>query len=169
MAEIAIFGHGFLGVSLVDGLVGPQHEIQVLCRTFSAHDDATAGVNYLYGDAGDRTAIEAVIRASLTVFAIRSTFPALSSDQLQAFTPREKRLLDLAPQVTVEKAGRFAHLSSSAIYGEVPTRGARETDFPSLTSLYCQHKLSCEQSQKLSLPFTILQLSNPYGPQNKRQ
>lgn len=136
MAEIAILGHGFLGASLVDGFIGPQHEIQVLCRTFPAHG-ATAGVNYVYGDAGDRTAIEAVIRAGLTVFAIGSTFPTLSSDQLQAFA-------------------------------------ARETDFPSPTSLYGQHKLSCEQfcleqSQKLSLPLTILQLSNPYGPQNKRQ
>jgi UDP-glucose 4-epimerase len=168
MAEIAILGHGFLGASLIDGLVGQQHEIHVLCRTFPAHG-ATAGVNYVYGDAGDRTAIEAVIPASLTVFAIGSTFPALSSDQLQAFAAREKRLLDLALQVAAEKAGRFVYLSSSAIYGEVPTGGARETDFPSPTSLYGQHKLACEQfcleqSQKLSLPLTILRLSNPYGP-----
>jgi UDP-glucose 4-epimerase len=168
MADISILGHGFLGGSLVDDLLGPQHEIQVLCRTSPAHG-AAAGVNYVYGDAGDRTAIEAVIRTGLTVFAIGSTFPALSSDQLQAFAAREKRLLDLALQVTAEKAGRFVYISSSAIYGEVSTRGARETDFPSPTSLYGQHKLACEQfclehSQKHSLPVTILRLSNPYGP-----
>lgn len=167
-AKIAILGHGFLGSSIVDGLSGEEHIINVLCRTPPVDFDR-AGVYYRVGNVAEHAAIESVVEAGLTVFAIGSTFPVLSKDQLAFFSSQERNLLRIALRATAEKMGHFVYLSSSAVYGEVSSGRACESDLLAPISAYGVHKLSCEQfcieeAHKLGLPVTILRISNPFGP-----
>lgn len=167
-ADITVLGYGFLGRSIVDGLAGKGRRLEVLCRT-APTDALVAGVSYSVGDVGDPDCLEAAIGSGLTVFAAGATFPVLPAAELQALAVREMELLKGVLARVARQGGQFAYLSSSAVYGEVPTGMARETDMPAPISAYGRHKLMCEQycrqiARDLGVPLTVLRLSNPFGP-----
>lgn len=166
--NVTIIGHGFLGKSLIDGLAGESRQLQVLCRK-ARSSPPMQGVSYHVGDAGDPGSLETVIRPGLTVFAAGSTFPALPPAELQALAARELEILRQVLAQVASYQGRLVYLSSSAVYGEVPSGMARETDVSVPISSYGRHKLMCEQycrkaARELGVQLTVLRLSNPFGP-----
>lgn len=166
--DVTILGHGFLGRSIVDGLASSPHRLHVVCRAAPA-DALPSGVSYHVGDVGDPACLDASVRSGLTVFAVGSTFPTLSSVEFGALAAREIELLAKVLSLVARRKGHFVYLSSAAVYGEIPRGMARETDVAIPTSNYGRHKLACERrclqiAGDLGVPVTILRLSNPFGP-----
>lgn len=172
---LVLGGAGFIGTSLVHALVGQGVRPRVLTRPSRSNANlrpVLERIELLHGDFMDDNLLRAAMKGMHTVFhLITTTFPSMviessNYDLLSNLLPTI-RMLEIARDGGVR---RIVYASSGGtIYGEPQQLPIPETHPLAPKSAYGQSKLTIENylsfyARTTPLEFSILRLSNPYGP-----
>jgi len=172
-------GLGFLGLNLVPALLAAGARVSVLNRSLDPLaldwlERATGGrpVAVHQGDISDAERINGWLAGAELVINLAGESGAaksLSNAQadMQVNIAGHLNLLDALRRR--EKPPRVVLVSSRLVYGVTGPAPVDESRPPLPTSLYGLHKLTVEHYHRLywqhfGVPFTILRLTNPYGP-----
>ena len=154
---LVVGGTGLIGSSIVNRLLINKFKVNILSRSkVSSKDERIKYFNY-------HNVREGFENVSHVVFALGSAKPFNMNvteylDEIQAV----ENLLELCSEFNIAKL--IVISSGGAIYGNVKTGAAKESDKLNPVSFYGYHKIVIEKLiQKSLVPFSILRLSNPYG------
>ncbi len=172
-------GLGFLGLNLVPALLAAGARVSILNRSLDPLalawlDRVAAGhpVAVQGGDISDREQIHGWLREAELVINLAGESGAAKSlsdaqADMQVNIAGHLNLLDALRRR--DKPPRVVFVSSRLVYGVTGQGPVDEGRPPLPTSLYGLHKLTVEHYHRLywqhfGVPFTILRLTNPYGP-----
>ena len=126
-------GAGYIGSHVVLQLVEAGEQVVVLDNLSTGFREAVLGAELIVGEAGDREAVEALLRArgirTVLHFAARTIVPESVEDPLRYYgnnTCATRNLLDACARAGVE---HFVFSSTAAVYG-VPASGRAREDAP---------------------------------------
>jgi len=171
MKCLVLGGNGFIGSHLVDKLLLHRHAVRVFDKYEEHYRKPLAGVDYHYGDFGNRGLMESALSDIGIVFhLIHTTLPKTSNDD-PVFDVQSNvvETLFLLERCVIKKIKKVIFISSGGtVYGN-PTRLPVSEDDP--TNPECSYgitKLTIEKYLALfkrlyNLDYTIVRPSNPYG------
>jgi nucleoside-diphosphate-sugar epimerase len=172
-------GLGFLGLNLVPALLAAGARVSILNRSLDPLalawlDRVAAGQSVAVhrGDIADAEKIHGWLAESELVVNLAGESGAVKSlsdaqADMQVNIAGHLNLLDAVRRQ--ERPPRVVFVSSRLVYGVTGPAPVSESRPPLPTSLYGLHKLTVEHYHRLywqhfGVPFTILRLTNPYGP-----
>ena len=172
-------GLGFIGLNLVPALLDAGAHVRLLNRSaeplaLSWLDGLAAGrpLEVLQGDIVDSERMPRWLDGADVVVNLAGESGAVKSLQethtdMQVNIAGHLNLLDTLRGMAAPPRSVF--LSSRLVYGITGPVLTAETHPPQPTSLYGLHKLTVEHYHRIyrqhyGLPFTILRVTNPYGP-----
>lgn len=172
MNSLVLGGNGFMGIHLVDGLLGEGHRVRIYDRSPNGFRATPEGAEYVRGELGDPGLIRAAVEDVEVVFhLVSTTIPKTSNDDplydVGSNLLDTLRFLESCVEAGVRKVV-FAS-SGGTIYGQpraVPIVEGHPTE--PITS-YGIVKLAVEKYLALfehlhGLDYAALRISNPYGP-----
>ncbi|QIE43773.1 NAD-dependent epimerase/dehydratase family protein (plasmid) [Rhodobacteraceae bacterium SC52] len=172
MKVLVLGGCGFIGSYVVDSLLEAGHQVRVFDRQPERFRDPLPGVEYFFGNFGDRMAVIDVLSGmDAVVHLISTTFPGTAD--LDPITDVKDNLvgtLTLLESMTVLNISRILFLSSGGtIYGApdvVPIpedHPLRPINSYGIVKASIEHYLDMYRRTRGLLPISI-RASNPYGP-----
>lgn len=176
--SVVLGGAGFLGSHVTEALLARGHRVRVFDREhvdLGNLQNVKGDWEFVGGDLGSVSDQERAVAGASSLFHLVSTTIPATSNQDPAFDVETNllatvRLLERARQTRIE---RFVFVSSGGtVYGR-PERIPIPEDHPTepLVS-YGVVKLAVEKYLHLyhhlyGLPFSVVRLSNPYGPRQR--
>lgn len=172
MRILVLGGNGFIGSHLVDKLLNEGHSVRVFDKYEEHYRPALAGVEYHFGDFGNRGLLSDALESVDMVFhLISTTLPKTSNDD-PVFDVQSNVMesLFLLEQCVRKKVRKVVFTSSGGtIYGN-PTGLPIHEDSP--TNPECSYgitKLTIEKYLALfnhlhGLEYAVVRPSNPFGP-----
>ena len=171
MNTLVLGGNGFIGSHLVDKLLAEDHGVRVFDKYEEHYRKPLPGVDYRFGDFGNRGLLAEALEGVDTVFHLISTSLPKTSNDDPAFDVQSNVIetLFLLEQCVARKVKKLIFISSGGtIYG-LPEKLPIAEDSP--TNPECSYgitKLIIEKYLALynhlhGLNYTILRPSNPYG------
>ncbi|MEN5277299.1 NAD-dependent epimerase/dehydratase family protein [Brucella sp. TWI432] len=170
-ARVLVFGgSGFIGTHLCKQLLQDGYEVSVFSRSLPTQVDSR--IEYIRGDFSDAMSVQnAVIGYDYVFHLIHGTNPPsvnadIAGDIDRSILPT-LTLLDACSRSDIKK---ILFLSSGGtVYGDNGMIASRESDPTVPMNAYGAHKLLLENyfrvyASSKKLDYTILRLSNPYGP-----
>ncbi len=173
---LVLGGNGFIGSSLVDGLVRAGHEVTVLDRfTSPAPLFSESPARLVAGDFLDDDVLVPALEGQEAVFHFLSTSTPVTSanDPSRDVRTDVARSVDLMTACVDAGVDTFYFASSGgAIYGDQGLDRYRETDPALPTSPYAIGKLAIESYLRYfrverGLRSVAFRISNPYGPRQR--
>lgn len=171
MIALVLGGNGFIGSHLVDKLLAKGHGVRVFDKYEEHYRRPLAGVDYRFGDFGNRGLLADALDGIDTVFhLINTTLPKTSNDD-PAFDVQSNVIetLFLLEQCVSRKVGKLVFTSSGGtIYGRPAALPIAEDSPTEPECSYGITKLTIEKYLALfkhlhGLDYTIVRPSNPYG------
>jgi UDP-glucose 4-epimerase len=172
-------GLGFIGLNLVPLLLASGARVRLLNRSLEPValawlDRLAAGrpVEVVQGDIADSARMPGWLSEVDLVVNLAGESGAVKSTQ-QAETDMQVNIaghLNLLNALRAQPSPpRVVFASSRLVYGITGSTPASEARSPQPTSLYGLHKLTVEHYHRIyrrhyGIPFTVLRLTNPYGP-----
>ena len=168
---LVLGGNGFIGSHLVDCLLREGHSVRVFDKYEEHYRKPLPGIDYRYGDFGNRGLLaEALQDIEIVFHLISTTLPKTSNDD-PAFDIQSNVVgsIFLFQQCIARKIRKIIFISSGGtVYGR-PTRLPMPEDGP--TEPECSYgiaKLTIEKYLALfnrlyGLDYTVVRPSNPYG------
>jgi len=164
-------GNGFIGSHLVDKLLAIGHTVRVFDKYEEHYRKPIMGVQYLYGDFGNRGLLsDALNDIDLVFHLICTTLPKTSNDD-PAFDVQSNVIetLFLLEQCVVKKIKKIIFISSGGtIYGKTDILPILEDSPTNPECSYGITKLTIEKYLALynhlyGLNYVIIRPSNPFG------
>jgi UDP-glucose 4-epimerase len=172
-------GLGFIGLNLVPGLLDAGAQVLLLNRSadplaLAWLDRLTGGrpLEVAQGDIADGAGMPRWLDGADIVVNLAGESGAVKSLQeahtdMQVNIAGHLNLLDALR--AMPSPPRTVFVSSRLVYGITGPAPTAETHPPQPTSLYGLHKLTVEHYHRIyrqhyGIPFTILRVTNPYGP-----
>ena len=171
MNTLVLGGNGFIGSHLVDKLLKDGHFVRVFDKYAERFRKPLPGVDYLYGDFGNRGELDAALEGIDTVFhLICSTLPKSSNDDpIFDVESNVVGTLHLLEQCVTSKIRKIVFVSSGGtIYGNslnLPVGEDSPTDpvcSLGITKLTIEKYLALFNNIR-GLDYAVLRPSNPYG------
>jgi UDP-glucose 4-epimerase len=171
MNVLVLGGNGFIGSHLVDKLLAEEHSVRVFDKYEEHYRKPLAGVDYCFGDFGNRGLLADALKDIDIVFhLISTTLPKTSNDD-PAFDVQSNVIetIFLLEQCVARKVCKVVYVSSGGtIYGR-PERLPIAEDSP--TNPECSYGITKLANEKYfalfhhlyGLDYTIVRPSNPYG------
>jgi UDP-glucose 4-epimerase len=172
MRVLIIGGNGFIGSHLTDFLVSQGQSVRVYNRSRNLYHTQQQAVEYIYGDFADQTLLKSALKDIEIVYQLISTTIPSTSNSNPAMDVTSNvidtiKLLENCVNTSVKKI--VFSSSGGTIYG-YPHKIPIDENNP--TNPICSYgitKLSIEKYLYLfnclyGLDYTILRISNPYGP-----
>lgn len=172
-------GLGFLGLNLVQALIDQQAEITILASTLHPIaikwlEEISVGkhVDVYQGNIQDEALMREHLQRGDVIFnfAGRSGAAKSLADASQDMHTNIAGHLNILETLRkLQRHPRVVFVSSRLVYGATGAQLVNE-DFPlNPTSIYGLHKLTVEHYYRLyslhhGIPYTIIRLTNPYGP-----
>jgi len=168
-------GAGFIGSSLVDGLLSQGYRVRVLDNLSTGKREnlvqAGSAIEFLKGDVRSERDVKKAVRGARYVFHLGAISNVPQSVD-QPFVTHEVnvtgtfRLLQASREAGVK---RFIFTSSSSIYGETKKFPSNEEDLPRPESPYAASKIMGEYycrnfSELYGLETVMLRYFNVFGP-----
>jgi len=171
MNTLVLGGNGFIGSHLVDKLLQKGHRVRVFDKYEERYRRPLAGVDYRFGDFGNRGLLaEALDGVDMVYHLICTTLPKTSNDD-PVFDVQSNVIetLFLMEQCVEKKIKKLVYISSGGtVYGRpamlpVPEDGPTDPECS-----YGITKLAIEKYLALfhhlhGLDYTVVRPSNPYG------
>lgn len=171
MKCLILGGNGFIGSHLVDKLLLQGQKVRVFDKYEERYRKPLAGVDYHYGDFGNRGLMEKALKDIDMVFhLISTTLPKTSNDD-PVFDVQSNVIetLFLLERCVIEKVKKIIFISSGGtVYGSPVSLPISEDDPTNPECSYGITKLTIEKYLALfkklyDLDYTIVRPSNPYG------
>jgi len=172
MNILVLGGNGFIGSHLVDKLVGEGHNVRVYDKYKELFRKPVKGVEYCFGDFGNRGLIaNAVVNIDIAFHLISTTLPKTSNDDpvydVQSNVIESLFLFEKCVEHRVKKVVFIS--SGGTIYGKPKTLPVREDDSKFPVCSYGITKLMIEKylfffNKLYGLSGIIVRPSNAYGP-----
>ncbi|HEY6838529.1 MAG TPA: NAD-dependent epimerase/dehydratase family protein [Geobacteraceae bacterium] len=171
MNTLILGGNGFIGSHLVDRLLAEGHGVRVFDKYEEHYRKPLAGVDYRFGDFGNRGLLAEALEGIDTVFHLISTSLPKTSNDDPAFDVQSNvvETLFLLEQCVAKKVGKVVFTSSGGtVYGrpvQLPISEESPTDPEcsyGITKLTIEKYLALYQHLH-GLDYTVVRLSNPYG------
>lgn len=172
MRVLIIGGSGFIGVHLTDFLVSQGQLVRVYNRSPNLYQTQQKNVEYIYGDFADQSLLKSALKDVKIVYhLISTTLPSTSNNNPVADVASNVidtiKLLENCVNAFVKKV--VFSSSGGTIYGSSYKIPINENDPTNPICSYGITKLSIEKYLYLfnylyGLDYTILRISNPYGP-----
>ena len=171
MRALVLGGNGFVGSHLVDRLLREQHCVRVFDRREEFYREPIVGVEYCYGDYGNRTLLaEALHHMDMVFHLISTTVPKTSNDD-PAFDLMSNvvETIYLLEQCVEQGIKKIVFLSSGGtVYGRPASVPVSEDSPTDPECSYGITKLTIEKYLALfnhlyGLDYVVLRPSNPYG------
>lgn len=168
-------GFGFIGSALAARCIEAGHEVTVFSRTGSDQGRLTYLADrfrYVAGDFSDiATVLPAILGSDIVVHLISSTVPGSSLNR-PAYDVETNVIpsLNLFQACVEHHVGRVVFISSGGtVYGASSGQPSKEDDFCRPIVPYAVSKEMIEKYLAIfahhhGLDYTVLRLSNPYGP-----
>ena len=172
MNVLVLGGNGFIGSHLVDRLCVEGHNVRVFDRQGELYRKPISGVEYYYGDFGNRALLDnAVKRVDIVFHGISTTVPSTSNDDpVFDVMSNVVETINLLEQCVKERVKKVVFVSSGgAVYGTPSVVPVSEDSPTNPESSYGITKLTIEKYLALfhrfyGLDYAIVRPSNPYGP-----
>lgn len=172
MRVLIVGGNGFIGSHLTDLLVAKGQSVRVYNRSYNFYQKPLCEVEYIYGDLADYALLQTAMKDIDIVYQlVSSTVPSTSnSDPIGDVTSNVVDMLKfLQCCITASVRKVIFPSSGGTVYG-VPQKIPIDEAQP--TNPICSYgitKLTVEKYLSLfhylyDLDYTILRISNPYGP-----
>lgn len=171
MHMLILGGNGFIGSHLVDRLLAEGHKIRVFDKYGEHYRKPVAGVDYCFGDFGNRGMLsDALAGIDMVFHLISTTLPKTSNDD-PAFDVQSNVIetIFLLEQCVAKKIRKVVFMSSGgAIYGNPLFSPIPENSPTDPECSYGITKLTVEKYLALfhhlhGLDYVVLRPSNPYG------
>ncbi|WP_243370841.1 NAD-dependent epimerase/dehydratase family protein [Geotalea sp. SG265] len=170
MKFLILGGNGFIGSHLVDRLLAAGHKVRVFDKYEEHYRKPIAGVDYRFGDFGNRGLLADALVGVNTVFhLISTTLPKTSNDD-PAFDIQSNvvETIFLLEQCIVRNIKVIFVSSGGTVYGKPLTLPIAENSPTDPECSYGITKLMIEKYLALfkllhNLDYTIVRPSNPYG------
>lgn len=171
MNFLVLGGNGFIGSHLVDKLLAHGHRVRVFDKYVEHYRKPIPGVDYRFGDFGNRGLLaDALNEIDIVFHLVTTTVPKTSNDD-PAFDIQSNVIdtIFLLEQCVLNNAKKIVFISSGGtVYGK-PAKLPISEDSP--TEPECSYgitKLTIEKYLALynhlyGLDYTIVRPSNPYG------
>lgn len=172
MKALVIGGNGFIGTHLVTALKSEGLDVRVFDRYPSKFVEPDNRVEYIVGDLGNHGALNEIVKDMDWVFHLAyTTLPKTSNDD-PIYDVRSNLIdtIQLLQECNHFGIKKFVFISSGGtVYGVPKTVPIKETHITDPICSYGITKLAIEKYLQLfyhlySLDYTVIRLSNPYGP-----
>lgn len=172
MKCLLIGGNGFIGSHLHDNLLEKGHHVTVFDKYPELYRAPLEGGTYIWGDFGNRGAIEGALRGIDIVFHLVSTTTPQTSNDDPLFDVQSNVLesIHLLQECVAQKIKKVVFVSSGGtIYGRPGVLPVPEDSPTNPLCSYGISKLTIEKYLQLfhhlyQLDYLIVRPSNPYGP-----
>lgn len=171
MNTLILGGNGFIGSHLADKLLREGHRVRVFDKYEEHYRRPLAGVDYRFGDFGNRGLLaEALDGVDMVFHLISTTLPKTSNDD-PVFDVQSNvvEALFLMEQCVEKKVKKVVFTSSGGtVYGRPTTLPVPEDSTTDPECSYGITKLAIEKYLALfhhlhGLDYTVVRPSNPYG------
>ena len=171
MNSLILGGNGFIGSHLVDKLLAEKHRVRVFDKYEEHYRKPLSGVDYQYGDFGNRgQLVEALAGVDVVFHLISTTLPKTSNDD-PIFDVQSNLVetLFLLEQCVAQKISKVIFISSGGtVYGKPESLPIAEESKTNPECSYGITKLAIEKYLELfnhlyGLEYVVLRPSNPYG------
>ena len=171
MNSLILGGNGFIGSHLVDKLLAEGHKVRVFDKYEEHYRKPLSGVEYHFGDFGNRgQLIEALAGIEVVFHLISTTLPKSSNDDpIFDVQSNVVETLFLLEQCVAQKIRKVVFISTGgAVYGRPETLPIAEDSPTNPECSYGITKLTIEKYLALfkllyDLDYVVLRPSNPYG------
>ncbi len=171
MVSLILGGNGFIGSHLVDKLLAEGHKVRVFDKYEEHYRKPLPGVDYLFGDFGNRGLLDDALAGVDTVFHLISTTLPKTSNNDPAFDVQSNvvETLFLLEQCVARKIRKVLFVSSGGtVYGRSERLPIAEDSPTDPECSYGITKLTIEKYLALfnrlyGLDYVIVRPSNPYG------
>jgi UDP-glucose 4-epimerase len=171
MKFLVLGGSGFIGTSIIDGLLLEGHEVRAYSRSHKKYNGHPQ-VEWLLGDITQENDFDSLLDGvDGVVHCVNTTVPATDESQLEDhYQDNILPIIRLVTAMTRCKVTRLVFLSSGgAVYGNASEEYVAEGVRTHPVSAYGILKLQSEQlikffEQRHGLQPLIIRASNPYGP-----
>lgn len=171
MDTLILGGNGFIGSHLVDSLLAAGHQVRVFDKYEERYRQPLQGVDYRFGDFGNRGSLsEALTGIDVVYHLISTSLPKTSNDD-PAFDVQSNVIetIFLLEQCVTRKVKKVIYISSGGTVYGIPRTVPIAEDSP--TDPQCSYgitKLTIEKYLALfhqlhGLEYSIVRPSNPYG------
>ena len=171
MNSLILGGNGFIGSHLVDKLLAEGHKVRVFDKYEEHYRKPLSGVDYQYGDFGNRGLLAEALSGMDAVFhLISTTLPKTSNDD-PIFDVQSNVIetLFLLEQCVAQKIRKVIFISSGGtVYGRPANLPISEASPTNPECSYGITKLTIEKYLWLfkllhGLDYVVVRPSNPYG------
>lgn len=171
MKSLILGGNGFIGSHLVDKLLAEGHKVRVFDKYEEHYRKPLSGVDYQYGDFGNRGLLAEALSGMDAVFhLISTTLPKTSNDD-PIFDVQSNVIetLFLLEQCVAQKIRKVIFISSGGtVYGRPANLPISEASPTNPECSYGITKLTIEKYLWLfkllhGLDYVVVRPSNPYG------
>lgn len=171
MRALVLGGNGFIGSHLVDRLLASQAMVRVFDRDLEMYREPMPGVEYHYGDFGNRRLVSDALHDMDIVFHLISTTVPKTSNDDPAFDVMSNvvETIHLLEQCDNHGIKKIVFVSSGGtVYGSPEVLPVSEDSSTNPTCSYGITKLMIEKYLSLfrilrGLDYAIVRPSNPYG------
>jgi UDP-glucose 4-epimerase len=171
MKALILGGNGFIGSHLVDRLLLEGHEVRVFDKYEERYRKPLPGVEYRFGEFGNRGLLADALSGIDTVFHLISTSLPKTSNDDPAFDVQSNVIetIFLLEQCVAGRVGKVVFVSSGGtVYGNPVALPIHEESPTNPECSYGITKLTVEKYLALfkhlhGLDYTIVRPSNPYG------
>ncbi len=166
--KYAVFGAGFIGLSLVRALLKGNQKVIILDRN-DCPDEFNGSVVWHKGEFGDLNKINHALEGVDYVYNLfSSSSPLQNPSNINADLEIRNNICFLEACVQ-KKIKKVIFSSSASVYGHQPSFPILESAMTNPISAHGINKLTIEKYHLLahylySLPVCIARISNPYGP-----
>lgn len=168
---LVLGGNGFIGSHLVDRLLREGHAVRVFDKYEEHYRKPLPGVDYRYGDFGNRGLLADALNGMEIVFHLVSTTLPKTSNDDPAFDIQSNvvETIFLLEQCLAKKINKIVFISSGGtVYGRPLALPIREDSPTEPECSYGIMKLTTEKYLALfnhlyGLRYTVVRPSNPYG------
>ena len=172
MRTLILGGNGFIGSHLVDELRRQGHDVRVFDRSPERYREPLEGVEYVFGDFGDRAEVsDALEGIDLVYHLVGTSLPQSSNeDPTSDVETSVIRTIALLEECVAKGAGRLLYVSSGGTVYGIPQASPVHEDSP--TTPICSYgiaRLCVEKYLELfrhlyGLDYVVVRPSNAFGP-----
>ena len=165
-------GNGFIGSHLLDKLLVEGHSVRIYDKQEELYRTSSVNVDYRHGDFGNRYFLaDALVDIDIVFHLIATTLPKTSNeDPIHDVQSNVVETLYLLEQCVAKKVKKVVFASSGGtVYGSMEMLPISEGCPTNPECSYGITKLTIEKylalfKQLYDLDYSIVRLSNPYGP-----